>query len=174
MLSDKMQQALNDQIQAELYSSYLYLSMSAWFESINLPGHARWLQVQAQEELMHAMKFYGHVHERLGRVTLQAIGEPPTEFQSPLAAFEAAFGHEQMITGRINALVDLAIEEHDHAGRTLLQWFVDEQIEEEASADAVVQKLKVIGDMPGLMFQFDEVMGQRVAGGASAAAGEGG
>jgi ferritin len=163
MLSDKMQQAFNDQIQAELYSSYLYLSMSAWFESINLPGHAKWLQVQAQEELMHAMKFYAHVHERLGRVTLQAIDEPPADFDSPLAAFEAAFKHEQMITGRINNLMDMAIEEHDHAARSLLQWFVDEQVEEEASADEVVQKLKVVGDKPGLLFQFDSVMGRRGA-----------
>ena len=163
MLSEKMQSALNDQLNAEAYSAYLYLSMSAWFESQNLSGFARWMQVQAQEELTHSLKFYGHIHERLGRVTLQAIDAPKTEWESPLNVFEEALAHEQKVTGLINDLVKLARDENDNAAGIFLQWFVTEQVEEEASADAVVHKLKMVGDRPGLLFQLDAVMGRRGA-----------
>jgi ferritin len=163
MLSDKMQSALNDQLNAEAYSAYLYMSMSAWFESQNLKGFARWMQVQAQEELTHSLKFYGHIHDRLGRVTLQAIDAPKTEWKSALDVFEEAFAHEQKVTGLINDLVKLARDEKDNAAGIFLQWFVTEQVEEEASADAVVQKLKMVGDKPGLLFQLDAVMGRRGA-----------
>ena len=162
MIGDKMQEALNGQINAELYSAYLYLSMSAYFKSINLDGFANWMLVQTQEELVHAMKLYDHVNERDGRVLLGPVEGPPTEWESPLAAFEAAHKHEQMITGKINKLVDLAVEDKDHATNNFLQWFVSEQVEEEASANEVVQKLKLMKDAPGGLFMIDRELGQRV------------
>ncbi len=162
MIDKKMQGAFNEQINAELYSAYLYLSMVAYFESINLPGFAAWMRAQTQEELMHAMKIYDYVNERGGRVILKSIGKPQTEWKSPLDAFEAAYEHEQKVTGLINGLVNLAIEEKDHAANMFLQWFVNEQVEEENNADAIVQKLKLMADAPGGMYMLDNEMGQRV------------
>jgi ferritin len=162
MISKKMQDALNEQVNAEFYSAYLYLSMVAYFESINLPGFATWMRVQTQEEVMHAMKIYDYVIERGGRITLKSIAEPQAEWKSPLAAFEAAYGHEQKVTGLINELVNLAIEEKDHAANMFLQWFVNEQVEEENTADTVVQKLKLMADAPGGMYMLDNEMAQRV------------
>lgn len=162
MLNEKMQEALNEQINAELYSAYLYLSMVAYFESINLSGFATWMRVQTQEELTHTMKIYDFINERGGRVMLKPIAEPPAEWDSPLAVFEAAYKHEQKVTGLINNLVNLAIEEKDHASNNFLQWFVDEQVEEEASADEVVQKLKMVDKAPDGKFMLDRELGQRV------------
>jgi len=162
MISKKMEQAINDQINAELYSAYLYLSMVAYFESVNLSGFATWMKAQTQEELVHAMKMYDFVNERGGRITLKPIDGPPTEWDSPLAAFEAAYAHEQMVTGRINDLVNLAVEEEDHATNAFLQWFVNEQVEEEMSADNVVQNLKIANEAPGALFMIDRELGQRV------------
>jgi ferritin len=162
MITKKMQEALNGQINAELYSAYLYLSMEAYFKSENLPGFANWMRAQTQEELMHAMKIYDFLNERGGRVILKPIEEPQAQWDSPLAAFEAAYKHEQKVTGLINDLVNLAIEEKDHATNSFLQWFVNEQVEEEASADEVVQKLKRVEKAPGGMFMIDQELGQRV------------
>jgi ferritin len=162
MLSKKMQTALNKQIVAELYSAYLYLSMSAYFHSINLGGFANWMRVQAMEESTHAMKIFDFVNERGGRVLVGAIDKPATNWVSPRAAFEAAYKHEQKVTGMINSLVDLAIKERDHATENFLQWFVSEQVEEEASADEVVQKLKLVGKDGGGLFMVDQELGQRV------------
>ena len=162
MITKKMQDALNEQINAELYSAYLYLSMVAYFESVNLPGFATWMRAQTQEEVVHAMKIYDYVNERGGRVILKSIGEPQAEWKSALAAFEAAYQHEQKVTALINGLVNLAIEEKDHAANMFLQWFVNEQVEEESSADAIVQKLKLMADAPGAMYMLDNEMGQRV------------
>jgi len=161
MLSKKMEKALNGQIGEELYSAYLYLSMAAWFESINLHGFAKWMQVQGREELGHAMKIYGFIHERRGRVTLGAVKAPEAEWASPLAAFQAALKHEQHITGCVAKLANQAIEEKDHATNIFLHWFVDEQVEEEASADEVVQKLKLAGDHPGALYMIDRELGAR-------------
>ncbi len=161
MISKKMQNAINGQINAELYSAYLYLSMSADFSSKNLSGFANWMKIQAREELGHAMKLYNFVEERLGRVTLKAIDAPATQWDSPLAAFEQALKHEQKVTGLINKLVDQAITENDHATRGFLQWFVDEQVEEEASADAIVQQLKLMKGAPGGLFMLDKELGRR-------------
>lgn len=161
MISKKMQNTINGQINAELYSAYLYLSMSADFNSKNLPGFANWMKIQAQEELGHAMKLYNFIEERLGRVTLKAIEAPPTEWDSPLAALQAVLKHEQKVTGLINKLVDQAVAENDHATRGFLQWFVDEQVEEEASADAIVQQLKLIKAAPGGLFMLDKELGRR-------------
>lgn len=161
MLHERMTKALNDQINAELYSSYLYLSMSAYFDSEDLPGLARWMRVQAREEDSHAMKIFDFVNERGGRVTLSAIDGPPTEWKSPEAVFRNVSEHEQKVTGLINKLVDLALELRDHATNNFLQWFVAEQVEEEASANEVLQKVKRVGDGHGL-FMLDAELGKRV------------
>jgi len=162
MLTEKMLKELNKQINAELYSSYLYLSMSAHFQSINLGGFANWVRVQAQEELTHAIKIYDYVNERGARVVLQPIEQPPSEWKSPLAVFEEVYKHEQKVTGMINDLVSLAIGEGDHATNSFLQWFVTEQVEEEASADKVVQELKLIGDAGEGLLMIDRELAGRV------------
>lgn len=162
MLNQKIQDAFNKQINAELYSSYLYLSMAAYFESVSLKGFANWMRCQAQEEILHAMKFYSYVAERGGNVKLEAIDGPPTNWGSPLHAFQDAYAHEQKVTALINGLVDLAVQERDHASNAFLQWFVTEQVEEEASADEVIQQLKLAGDQGGGLFMIDRELGQRV------------
>jgi ferritin len=162
MLSKKMQTSLNKQVVAEIYSAYIYLSMSAYFHSLNLEGHAKWMRVQALEEVTHGMRIFDYVNERGGRVLVGAIDKPATNWASPRAAFEAAYRHEQKVTGMINNLVDLAIKERDHATENFLQWFVSEQVEEEASADEVVQKLKLVGKDGGGLFMVDQELGQRV------------
>lgn len=162
MLNKRMEKAINSQINAEIYSSYLYLSMSAYFESISLSGFASWMRSQAQEEMVHAMKFYDYVNERGGRVILSPIEAPPSEWESPVAVFDATYRHEQKVTGLINDLVDFAIEEKDHATNNLLQWFVSEQVEEEASASAVLNKAKLTGDAPGGLFMLDRELGARL------------
>lgn len=161
MLKEKMEQALNEQINAELYSSYLYLSMAAYFESKNLKGFANWMMVQAQEEDFHAMKFFNFVNERGGRVQLKSIAGPDTEWESPLAVFEAVYKHECHVTDLINKLVDLSLELSDHATNTFLHWFVDEQVEEEASADDIVQQLRLVGDNGQGLFMVDRELAQR-------------
>jgi ferritin len=162
MLKKKMLKAMNDQINAEMYSAYLYLSMDAYFQSVSLSGFAAWMRAQAQEEMMHAMKFYEFVNERGGKVTLEAIAKPESTWDSPLAVFEAVLTHEQHVTSLINNLVDLAISEKDHASNIFLQWFVTEQVEEEASASEVVEKLKRIKDNPSGLFMMDAELGRRV------------
>ncbi|MDD5459278.1 MAG: ferritin [Phycisphaerae bacterium] len=162
MLSEKIQKALNEQLNAELYSAYLYLSMRAWFESKNLKGFANWMNIQTQEETMHALKFFSFITERGGRVKLEQIKGPETEWKSPLAIFEAGYKHEQYVTSRINDLVNIAIEEKDHATNSFLQWFVNEQVEEEANSDGVVQQLKLVESTPGGMFMLDKELGRRV------------
>ncbi len=161
MIKEKIQNALNDQLNAEIYSAYLYLSMAAYFHSINLKGFANWMEVQYQEEMTHAMKFYNYLLQRGGRVILKAIESPPVEWESPLDAFKAVYAHEQKVTGLINNLVELALEEKDHATHIFLQWFVTEQVEEEESADEVVQRLLIIGDSKHGMFMLDRELGMR-------------
>jgi ferritin len=160
MLSEKMQAALNEQVNAELYSGYLYLSMAANLERMGLKGAAQWMRAQQKEEQLHAMKLYEYTIERGGSVTLGPIDGPPTKWDSALATFEAAYQHELKVTGMINDLVNLAIEENDHATNSYLQWFVKEQAEEEASADEVVQKLKLAGQNG--LFMIDRELGTRV------------
>ena len=162
MISKKMVKALNDQVNAEFFSAYLYLSMEAYFKSLNLNGFANWMMVQTQEELTHAMKIYEFINERGGRIILKAVDGPVTEWDSPLAVFEAVYEHEQKVTGLINELVNLAIEEKDHATNTFLQWFVNEQVEEESSADDMIQQLKMMEKAPGGMFMLDRELAQRV------------
>jgi len=161
MLIEKMAKALNGQLNAELYAAYLYLSMAAYFTTKNLNGFANWLRVQAQEELMHAMKIYDYINERDGEVVLTQVGAPKTKWNSPLEAFEDAYNHECKVTGMINELVNLAISEKDHAANSFLQWFVIEQVEEESSALAIVDKLKLVGDDGAALFMIDGELGQR-------------
>ena len=162
MLIEHIQAALNDQLNAELYSSYLYLSMSAYFEDRGLPGFAKWMKAQSQEENVHGMKIYDHINERGGKVLLKAIDAPPTEWDSPLAVREATLAHEQKVTGLINGLVDLAMEERDHATYNFLQWFVDEQVEEEDSVGGVLNQLRLAGEQGNALFMLDRELGQRV------------
>lgn len=162
MIKGKMQHALNAQLNRELYSAYLYMAMAAYFESVNLKGFANWMRVQVQEELLHATKFFGYVVDRGGRVTLTAIEGPPADWPAPLKAFEEAYAHEQKVTGWIGDLITLAGREEDHATHNFLQWFVGEQVEEEASVDDVVRKLKLMGDAPGGLFLIDRELATRV------------
>lgn len=162
MLGDKMQEALNHQTNWEIYSAYLYFSMAAYFQSINLRGFANWMRVQTQEELVHVTKFFDYINDRGGRVVLGPVAGPPTEWASPLAAFEDAYKHEQNVSGRINNLVNLTLEEKDHSTNAFLQWFVTEQVEEESSVNEVVQQLKLMGDAPGGLFMLDRQLAQRV------------
>lgn len=162
MLKENMLKALNSQLNAELYSAYLYLSMEAYFESIDLGGCANWMRAQAQEELTHAMKFYGYIVQRGERVTLSTIEGPQIEWDSPVAVFEHVYEHEQKVTGLINDLVDLSVSESDHATNNVLQWFVAEQVEEEESASGVLQRIKLAGDSKSGLFMLDSELGQRV------------
>ena len=162
MIPKKMEEALNGQLNAELYSANLYLSMAAYFESVDLAGFANWMRIQNQEEQFHAMKFYDYIIERGGRVTLRRIEAPPSNWDSLLAAFEATLEHERKVTVLINDLVYLAREENDNASEIFLQWFVNEQVEEEDNVSTVLGQLKLIKDSPQALFMMDKEMGQRV------------
>ena len=161
MISDRMHKALNEQIQAELFSAYLYLSMSAYFQDQGLEGMANWMTVQFREEQEHALKFVHYLNERGARVELEALGKPAKEWAAPLAAFEAALAHERMISGRIDDLANLAVGEKDHATLNMLQWFIAEQVEEEASVDAIVTRLRLVGDRGSGLFMIDREMAKR-------------
>lgn len=159
MLSDKMLAALNDQVNMEFGAYYTYLSMSAYLESTGLSGFAAWMRTHSDEELAHAMMIYDFVHRRLARVTLQPIAGPKPEWESPLAAFEDALEHEKRVTASINTLVAMAREEKDFATDSFLQWFVDEQVEEEELVDSAIQKLKLVGNSGPALYALDKEMG---------------
>jgi ferritin len=161
MISKKMQDALVDQINAELYSAYLYLAMAAEFESQNFKGMAHWMEQQAKEETVHAKKLYDFVNDRGGRVTLKAIDAPPAEWKTPVAAFQAAYEHEQKVSAMIHNLVDVARSEKDKAAEVMLAWFVEEQVEEEASTSEVAEKLARIKDSTNGLFMLDSMLGKR-------------
>jgi len=163
MLSKTMQEALNEQIQKEYHSSYLYLAMAAHFEASNLPGAAQWMRVQSQEELAHALKLFDHMVDRGGRVTLQAIPQPAVEYKSALDVFEKALAHEQFITAAIHKLYALALKEADYPAQVMLQWFVTEQVEEEKTAGEVVEQLKAVGESKNGLFMVDRGLGKRGA-----------
>lgn len=174
-ISKKMEDAINKQVNAELYSAYLYLGMSANCTEMNLKGMANWLYVQAQEEMTHAMKFYRFILERNGHMNLPAIEGVPSDWKSPLQMFEVAYEHEQKVTGMINNLADIAISERDHATASMLNWFVDEQVEEEANSSEIAGRLKLIGESKDGLFMLDKELSTRVfvdstqpAGGAQA------
>ena len=161
MLNKKIEEAINKQINAELWSAYLYLSMSAYFESENLPGFANWMKVQYQEEVSHAMKFFDYINERGGRVNLMPIAEVKTDWKDAVSIFEETLANEQKVTGMINSLVDLAILEKDHASNNMLQWYVDEQVEEEANADALLQQLKMLNNNQQGLLMLDRELQNR-------------
>ncbi|AEH24378.1 ferritin [Pyrococcus yayanosii] len=163
MLSERMLKALNEQINKELFSAYFYLGIAAYFKDKGLEGFAKWMEAQAEEELGHAMRIYDYVFNRGGKVELYEIEKPKQDFESPLKAFEAVYLHEVGVTQSIFKLVELAQEENDHATYNFLQWFVEEQVEEEASTKAILDKLKIIGDNPQALFMLDRELGQRQA-----------
>ena len=160
-LGEKLEQAINDQIQAEIYSAYLYLAMSAYCEDISMPGYAHWLRVQSEEEIEHAMKFFHYVNERGGRVILQPIQQPEAEFDSPLDVAKQTYEHEQKVTSLIHDLYALAVEEKDYAAQVFLQWYIDEQVEEEDSATRLVEMFEMVKDSPNGLFMLDQKLGAR-------------
>ena len=161
MLSKTLEAAINDQIKHELYSAYLYLSMSAYLEANNMPGSARWMRLQSQEETSHAMKFFDYMYDRGNRVVLQAIDQPPAEFGSVLDIFEKALEHEKKVTGLINSIYELAVKENDYPTQVELQWFITEQVEEEKSAGDIVDQLKMVGDHGPSLIMLDRALGAR-------------
>jgi ferritin len=161
MISRTMEAALNRQVNRELYSAYLYLSMSAYFETVSLKGFAKWMRIQAGEERTHAMKIYDYVIARGGVASLEAIEAPKAKWASAGKVFEDVYAHEQKVTGMINALVDLSIKEKDHATFEMLQWFVKEQVEEEEHASEILSQIKIVGDVPGHLFYIDHHLGKR-------------
>ena len=169
MLTPAMQDALNEQIKNEFFSSYIYLSMAAWFDDRNLPGMAAWMRVQAREEAIHAMKIFDHLLDRNGRVKLRPIPQPPVDFATPLEVFEQALKHEMAVTASIHNIYAQAVQEKDFASSVFLDWFVREQVEEEKQGALIVEQLKMVGeDRPGLLM-LDRELGQR-----QSAEGEGG
>jgi len=162
MLSKKMEKAYNDQINAELFSAYLYLSMSSYFDDLKLTGFAHWMSLQAQEETGHALKFIAYVQARGGRVVLEQIEKPAHEWESPLAAFKAALEHEEYVTSRINNLVKQANELSDYASGQFLLWFVEEQVDEEENTGAICDKLEMVGNNPQGLFFMDKELASRV------------
>jgi len=161
MLNPNVQTALNAQINMELSAFYTYLSMAAYFEACNWQGFAAWMRHHAEEEMEHAMKLYDFIHARRGRVTLTALNEPKHDWESVRAAIESALHHEERVTASIHALVVLARQEGDQATESFLTWFVDEQVEEEAVVDAIVQKLNQIGDHAPSLYLLDRDLGSR-------------
>ncbi|MFP4369416.1 MAG: ferritin [Candidatus Kapaibacterium sp.] len=161
MIKEIIQEAINRQIVREMYSSNLYLAMAAYYASINLNGFANWMHVQAEEETQHALKFYDYLIDRGGQVKIGRIEAPPSQWDSPLHAFQNALEHEQKVTQWIYELADLAIDERDHATSSLLQWFIDEQVEEEATTGEMVDRLKLAGDSKGGLFMLDNELKQR-------------
>lgn len=163
MFSQKVQNAINDQINAELYSAYVYLSMSAYFEAQNLSGFAHWMRLQYQEETQHALKLFDYMNDRGGAIVLKAVDAPPAGAGSTLDIFEKTLAHERKVTGLIHSLYKLAMDEGDYPTQVLLQWYIDEQVEEEKNATAAVANLRLAGDSgPGLLL-LDREMGGRGA-----------
>lgn len=161
MLSKKIQDALNAQINLEMASFYSYLAMAAHFESASLPGMASWMRLQSEEERIHAMKLFDHMIDRGGSVTLAPIAQPKLTYDSPISVFEAAFGHEQKVTKAINALYALAQKESDYASQVMLQWFINEQVEEEKSAATAIDQLRMAGKDASALLMLDQMFGSR-------------
>lgn len=161
MLSDRIREAINDQINAEFYSAYLYLSMAGHCEAINLPGFASWMKNQAKEEVTHAMKLFDYLNDRGARVVLKPIAQPPAEFDSPTGLFRQTLEHEQGVTARINKLYAICVEENDYATQNELQWFIKEQVEEEKTASLVLEQLKRVGDQGTAVILVDRYLAER-------------
>lgn len=155
---------MNEQIKNELFSAYLYLSMASFFEEKNLPGFAHWMRVQAQEEQEHALKFFDFIHDRGGKITLLPIEQPKAEWKSALDAFNDAYEHEQLVTGMINKIYETALEQKDYPSQIMLQWFIDEQVEEEKNASDIVEQLKRIEERGTAILMLDHELGKRSEG----------
>jgi len=164
MLNDKMAAAINAQIKAEFDSAYLYLSMSNWFESQSLTGFAHWMRLQYEEEVVHALRFIDYVNDRGGVVKLEGLDTPQHEWSSTVEVFQQTLEHERMVSGLIHNLVDIARAEKDHATENMLAWFVAEQIEEESTAETILDELKLIGEAKSGLFMINREMAQRVLG----------
>jgi ferritin len=161
MISKTIEQALNKQVNRELFSAYLYLAMSSHFESVNMKGFAKWMRIQAKEEQVHALKIYDYIIARGGTVSLLDIEAPKAKWSSAGKVFDEVYAHEQKVTAMIHGLVDLAIKEKDHATFEMLQWFVKEQVEEEEHASEIVNQIKIVGDIVGHLFHLDHQLGKR-------------
>jgi len=161
MMSKKLEDAINEQIKNEFFSGYLYLSMAAQAESMNLPGVAHWFKVQAKEEQGHGMKFYDFINDRGGRVLLKAIDQPETEFKNVLDMFEKTLEHEKLVTSMINNLYEVALKEKDYPAQIMLHWFIDEQVEEEKNATEIIAILKMIGEKGQGLHMLDRELGKR-------------
>ena len=157
-MNKKIETAINNQINAEIYSAYLYLAMAAYFDSVSLPGFAHWMKTQFEEEMAHAMKFYDYVYSNNGTVQMKAIAAPPVKFKSPLDVFKFTLSHEKTVTKLINNLFELAITEKDYASESFLKWFIDEQVEEENTASEIIDKINLAGEKgPGMFFLDKEL-----------------
>lgn len=163
MISKKMQEELNEQVNKEFYSAYLYLAMSAYCNTQGLPGFAHWMRMQYEEEIMHVTKMYDYILGQGGEVHLKAIDEPPTEFGSALEVFQSTLEHEQFVTSQINRLMDLSLQEKDYATQTFLQWYVTEQVEEEANVNDIIAPLRMVGEDKSGLMMIDQQLGQRPA-----------
>ena len=164
MITDKMAKALNEQVNFELSSAYLYLAMATQFEAENLPGFAHWMKAQYQEETGHAMKLFKYLADRGGRVTLNAIAKPAPEFGTPAEVFKTVLAHERKVTAAINALYELALSEKDYATQSQLQWFINEQVEEEKNTEDIIRQLEAFAGKPHLLLMVDHKLGERKAG----------
>jgi len=162
MIKKEVLDAINEQINAETYSAFMYLSMAAYFEDMGLSGFANWMKVQYQEESAHAIKFFNYLTERGGRVTLKAVAQVPVDFDGVVDVFEKTLVHEIHVTSLINNLIDVAIKANDHASQSFLKWFIDEQVEEEANVEKILQTLKLINGQGNGIFMMDRELGQRV------------
>ncbi|UCC93637.1 MAG: ferritin [Thermoplasmata archaeon] len=161
MMSEKMADAINEQINAEFYSAFLYLSMATKLEEMTLPGHANWMKVQYEEEVFHAMKFMNHMYERGERVVLKEIAAPPTEWEGPHAMWSAAYDHEVHVTGLINNLMRIAVDENDFASQQFLQWYIEEQVEEEDNTSTIRDKIAMVQGMAGGLYMLDQELAVR-------------
>jgi ferritin len=161
-MNAKIEKAFNKHMNFELFSAYVYFSMSAYLEGQNLKGMANWMRIQAQEEMTHVMRFYNFILDRDAKVSMLPVDGPAVDWDSPMAAFEDAYKHECEVSSRIHKLVELALAENDRAADSFLKWFVDEQVEEEASVKEIVDKLKLVGDNGAALFMIDNDLGSRV------------
>ena len=163
MISEKMQDALNKQVNEEFFSAYMYLAMSAYCSTIGLPGFANWMRMQYEEEIMHVTKMYDYIMGQGGVIELKAIEQPDQEFGTPLEIFETTLEHEQLVTNLIHRLMDLAVEERDYATQTFLQWYVTEQVEEEANVNDILSPLRMVGEDKGGLMMIDQQLASRLA-----------
>lgn len=163
MISEKMQEALNEQVNKEFYSAYMYLAMSAYCDTMGLPGFSRWMRMQYEEESLHVTKMFDYILDQGGQIHLKVIDEPPKEYGTPLDVFETTLKHEQYVTSLIHKLMGLAIEERDYATQTFLQWYITEQVEEESNVNDVLAPLRMVGEDKGGLMMIDQQLAQRIA-----------